>query len=270
MAMKHIGEILRRISIALAALLISQGAPASGADMLPVLSPEQRRDWPAIGAVNPAGFKAKVSCTGTLIAPDLVLTAAHCVAAPGAMAGRSFVPGLELDRGLSHAVSRRILRHPAYDLVTGDARFRYDIALIELATPISPAQVPPLPVRDTVRSAPGPFGIIGYSRFRPYLLSGRLDCQRRNDAGADVLLLDCPVISGNSGAPVLAKGPDGWHVVAVVTATLQGDGGARSLAAVLPDWVLIEVAKANARHRASPPQTTGAQGNSYDQRKTRP
>src|SRR3546814_3278097 len=36
--------------------------------------------WKAIGRLNVAGFRIRRHCTATLFAPDLALTARHCVA----------------------------------------------------------------------------------------------------------------------------------------------------------------------------------------------
>ena len=38
--------------------------------------------WDAIGQINISGYRRMSRCTGTLIAPDMVITAAHCVIDP--------------------------------------------------------------------------------------------------------------------------------------------------------------------------------------------
>ncbi len=43
---------------------------------------ERGPPWDAVGQVNVAGFRTGFECTGTLIAPTLVVTAAHCVINP--------------------------------------------------------------------------------------------------------------------------------------------------------------------------------------------
>jgi protease YdgD len=47
-----------------------------------VLLQERGPPWDAVGQVNVAGFRTGFACTGTLIAPTLVVTAAHCVINP--------------------------------------------------------------------------------------------------------------------------------------------------------------------------------------------
>jgi protease YdgD len=43
---------------------------------------ERGPPWDAVGQVNVAGYRTGFDCTGTLIAPTLVVTAAHCVINP--------------------------------------------------------------------------------------------------------------------------------------------------------------------------------------------
>jgi V8-like Glu-specific endopeptidase len=221
------------------------------AEMLPLLGEPVRSQFAAVGAVNFAGFKTTASCSGALVAPDLVLTAAHCVQGPEQPApfpgSRQFVAGLNLDTYVANRQSVEIMVHPAYALASDSARFRYDIALIRLVEPIPTAKVRPLKIAQGAERRPGPFAILGYSRFRPYVLSGRFDCMRSNGVDALELLTDCEVVGGNSGSPVLAQVEGEWQIVSVVVATLTEDGEKRSLAVPVLDWVLDHVAEARKR-----------------------
>src|SRR5215469_15716841 len=38
--------------------------------------------WGSVGQINIAGYRRRVECTGSLIAPNVVVTAAHCVIDP--------------------------------------------------------------------------------------------------------------------------------------------------------------------------------------------
>ena len=70
------------------------------------------------------------SCSGTLIAPDLVLSVAHCVG-PGAD-----YKIVEYGRGSPAAAgtSRRVAAHPGFDMKTMLAhRATADVALLQLA-----------------------------------------------------------------------------------------------------------------------------------------
>jgi V8-like Glu-specific endopeptidase len=77
---------MRRVLVAIIAFAI--GAPASApAQSAPPNDTQHYGEiadpsiWPisAVGVVTVALFSRKMSCTGTLVAPKLVLTAAHCL-----------------------------------------------------------------------------------------------------------------------------------------------------------------------------------------------
>ncbi len=78
-----------------------------------------------------------VACTGTLIAPQVVLTAAHCVVGKSAL---EVHVGAPVGTGTFIRVTEAIT-HPMFD----DATHAYDIAIVRLAEPagVTPVGCPP-------------------------------------------------------------------------------------------------------------------------------
>lgn len=69
--------------------------------------------------------------------------------------------------------------------------------------------------------------------------TGRMRPPRLEDCAvvgqrAGALGLDCAVMEGSSGAPLLWRAPEGWRVVAVMSASVEGAEGVASLAARAP------------------------------------
>ena len=198
-------------------------------------------------------------CTGTALARDLVLTAAHCVARKVDYTVKAYQTGVPIP-------VRTIVRHPRFDFASYAAsRATADIALLKLAAPL-PDIVVPAALAAPRRVAAGEtltiagFGVtiagtargLGLPRMATLTVTGtpgtlqiRLyDTATRNQR---IGLGGC---TGDSGAP--AFDGDGPLVIGVVTwSTAPGDEeGCGGLTGVTPlmlyrDWVVGTARKLN-------------------------
>lgn len=213
-------------TVLLALLSVCVGLPALSQGDVPLrrlLSADEARAWHAVGRVNMQG---EGFCTGALIAPDLVLTAAHCMFFR--KTGRRipaeqihFLAGWRKGWAAAHRRARRVVLHGDYDFGEANApeRVGTDIALIELDTPIRSSVVTPFPWED--RPAPGAeVQVVSYAQERSEVpaLQERCHVLARQ---SDILITSCDVNSGASGAPIFVQHDDGPRVVSVVSSMAQ-------------------------------------------------
>jgi hypothetical protein len=100
-------------------------------------TPARASDFPAVGALIVFdGQTPRLACTGTLIAPDVVVTAAHCLRPL-----RQRLPSFILSRSIDGArpgtsrIASRVVLHPGFDPRAAAAGM-HDLALVFLARPI--------------------------------------------------------------------------------------------------------------------------------------
>lgn len=202
-----------------AALLLLPLAVAAEAPERRMLEAEEAAAFTGVGRLNIAGSRF---CTATLVAPDVIVTAAHCLFHPltGARVADGelrFVAGYRIrDRAALRRVTRTVI-DPAYAFAKRAtyAGIGADLALGRLDRPVPRAVAPFATGAFADDGAAGPLAIVSYGQDRPHAPSIEAPCGIVERSGP-VLALDCAVTYGASGSPLF-----------------QGEGGERRLVGVV-------------------------------------
>ncbi len=218
------------VSLSLCAAACVGVGPAHESERGAIVDGELTESLPQVVAITPRRVQcddaATVLCSGTLIAPDAVLSAAHCFDSRRPGLAYEVAVGSTLTGAADRVFVLEVVKHPEFDERTR----ANDVAILWLASPID--GVAPLPLPDP-SSMPPPIGarveLAGFGATEPGAPpdgAKRVGVGRVANVDANVIEVEPdPAVScvGDSGGPLFAGEGE------LVGIASSGDTGCREL-----------------------------------------
>lgn len=229
---------LHRITRVLLFVFLILPASASASGLIRLTDRDDLFGWEAVGRVE---IGDEGYCTGVLIAPNLVLTAAHCVTDHPDLtidADRlAFRTGLRDGISIAERNVSRVVAHRLYHSGQGmrAENIRHDAALLELDHPIPTAIASPFVLHQGAGRGLR-VSVVSYGQGRDAALSWQRDCGVLGRAKG-LMAFDCNVTYGSSGAPVFVKDGARARILSLISGGRNDNGETIAYGMVLPDIV---------------------------------
>jgi protease YdgD len=221
--------------LVLAALAFASSGRAEDAVLTSLETGDDAAGWEAVGKLNIAG---RGFCTGALIAPDLVLTAAHCLYDHDSGErvpddSIEFLAGWRNGQALAYRQVKQAVAHPDY-LHAGEPQgenSRFDIALLKLDQPIRSTQITPFAI-GSHDDLGADVAVVSYAFDRADVPSLQQVCGVLGEQDG-VIVMTCDVDFGSSGAPIFAIRDWQPEILSVVSAKADLDGAPVAIGVLL-------------------------------------
>ena len=172
--------------------------------------------WGSVGQINVSAYRRRVECTGSLVASNVVITAAHCVMdplrhKPFDVDDIHFLAGVRRSSWLAHSTAKCLHFLPGYP--DASQSFARDVVLITLTDDLK--NVAPVETDRALEDADVSLVHAAYPADRRYVLTAQFGCHLLAH-DQNLWLTDCDARPASSGGPVFVQTKDGLRLAAIM------------------------------------------------------